>query len=362
MQKPACILVVDDQPNNVKLLGDLLLAQGYAVVTAVNGREGLARARADDPDLILLDVMMPDMNGYEVCRVLREDPATRMLPIVLITALDAAEERLKGLEAGADDFISKPFSRPELLARVRSLLRVKELHDALAELNASLETRLAEKLAELERLNELKRFVSPRARALIGSGTIDDPFATRRKDISVMFIDLRGFTAFTETAEPEEVMAVLSDYHAAIGRLIMAHDAALEHFAGDGVMIILNDPVPVAQHEQVAVRMALEIRDALRGLADGWQRQGHPIDFGIGLASGYATLGTVGFEGRRDYAAIGTVCNLAARLCGEARPGQILISQRIMSRNEGLIEVESLGEIPLKGLHRPVPVFSVLRA
>lgn len=356
----ARILVVDDVPNNVKLLADLLRMQGHEVITAGGGVEGLARARNEAPDLLLLDVMMPDLNGYEVCRQLRADPSVAFLPIVLVTALDATEERVKGLEAGADDFIGKPFNRPELMARVRSLLRLKQLHDDLARLNADLESRVAAQVLELERLNALKRFVSPRVRELIVGGEVDNPFTTRRRDISVLFVDLRGFTAFTETAEPEEVMAVLREFHDSLGRIVVARDATVEHFAGDGVMLVLNDPLPVAGHELAAVMLALDIRHAISGLAENWRRQGFDLDFGIGIAAGYATLGAVGFEGRRDYAAIGTVCNLASRLCGEARPGEILISQRVFSRIEGQAVVDAMGELTLKGFHRPVIAYRVL--
>lgn len=357
----ARILVVDDTPTNVKLLADLLSARGHAVSTATSGKEALALVATEPPDLVLLDVMMPGLTGYDVCRRLRENPATALLPVVLVTALDGTDERVKGLEAGADDFLSKPINQAELLARVRSLLRIKTLHDELAELNRTLERRVQEQVAQLERLGRLKRFFSPALAEAIVSGGADDPLQTHRREITVVFVDLRGFTAFAETAEPEEVMAVLREYHATMGRLILEHEGTLERFAGDGLMIFFNDPVSVPDPGERAVRMALAMRAGIEQLTTKWARLGHDLSAGIGIAQGYATIGAIGFEGRWDYGAIGTVTNLAARLCGEARPGQILVSRRLYATVEPLVEAEPVGELTLKGFVRPVTAFNVLR-
>jgi len=356
----ARILVVDDTPANVKLLADLLTVKGFDVITAGGGKDGLARVAQDKPDLVLLDVMMPDVNGYDVCRAIRAEPATAALPVVLVTALDATQERIKGLEAGADDFLSKPVNQVELLARVKSLLRVKSLHDQLAAVNAGLEKRVAEQVAELERFGRVKRFVSPRIGDLILSGEVDDPLKTHRREITVVFTDLRGFTAFSETAEPEEAMEVLRAYHGEIGRVVLGHEGTIEHFAGDGVMILFNDPIPVAEHELAAIRMALEMRSAVEELSVGWHKRGYELGFGIGIASGYATLGAIGFEGRRDYGAIGPVTNLSARLCSEAKAGQVLIAQRVFGKVEERVRAEAVGELALKGLQRPVKAYNVL--
>src|SRR2546422_1286207 len=239
------ILVVDDTAVNVKLLADLLGVKGYAVVTAASGKDALEKVEAEKPDLVLLDVMMPGMTGYEVCRKLRQNPATAMLPVVMVTALDPAQERVKGIEAGADDFLTKPINRHELLARVKSLLRIKVLHDELAEWNRTLERRVEAQVAQLERLARLKRFFSPQLAEMIVSGDADDPLKSHRREITVVFLDLRGFTSFAETSEPEEVMGVLREYHAEMGRLILEHEGTLERFTGDGMMIFFNDPVPV---------------------------------------------------------------------------------------------------------------------
>jgi class 3 adenylate cyclase len=362
MNAPPRVLVVDDTPSNVKLLADVLQARGYAVLTAANGAEALARTEHDAPDLVLLDVMMPGMSGYDVCRKIRANPATATLPVVMVTALDPTQERVKGIEAGADDFLTKPINQPEILARVRSLLRIKALHDELTTLNRTLEARVTEQVAQLERLSRLKRFFSPAlAEAIVGGGA-DDPLKSHRREIVVVFLDLRGFTAFAETAEPEEVMGVLREYHAAMGEAILVHEGTLERFTGDGMMIFFNDPVPVANPQERAIRMALAMRAAVDGLTARWRKLDFDLDFGIGIAQGYATIGAIGFEGRWDYGAIGTVTNLAARLCGEARPGQILVARRLYGAVEHLVDVEPVGELTLKGFAKPVTAFNVLRA
>jgi adenylate cyclase len=365
---PAKILVVDDTPRNVKLLADLLTVKGYSVVTAVSGREAMASLDRERADLVLLDVVMPEMSGYEVCRAIRAQPATAMLPVIMVTALDPGEERVKGIEAGADDFLTKPINQPELLARVRSLLRIKELYDKvqaqaaeLSEWNKTLERRVQEQVEQLDRLERLKRFFSPQLAELIVAGGADDPLKTHRREVTVVFLDLRGFTAFAETAEPEEVMGVLREYHGEMGKLILEHEGTLERFAGDGMMIFFNDPVPVPNPAERAIRMALVMRERVQELIVKWRKLSYDLDFGVGIAQGYATIGAIGFEGRWDYGAIGTVTNLAARLCGEAKPGQILVPQRLLGAVEDIVEAETVGELTLKGFHRPVAAHNVLR-
>jgi class 3 adenylate cyclase/CheY-like chemotaxis protein len=360
MSVPGRVLVVDDTPVNLKLLADLLTAKGYTVTTATSGAEALARIAAEPPDLVLLDVMMPGMSGYEVCRKIRDNPGTAMVPVVMVTALDPAQERVKGIEAGADDFLTKPIHQPELLARVRSLLRVKMLWDEVAELNRTLEGRVAEQVAQLERLGRLRRFFSPQLAEAIVSGGADDPLKSHRREITVVFLDLRGFTAFAETAEPEEIMGVLREYHAAMGQLILEHEGTLERFTGDGMMIFFNDPVPVPNPAERAVRMAVAMRARVDELRRRWAKQGFDLALGVGIAQGYATIGAIGFEGRWDYGAIGTVTNLAARLCGEAQGGQILATGRVAAAVDALVVVEEVGPLALKGLVKPVPAFSIV--
>jgi class 3 adenylate cyclase len=277
----------------------------------------------------------------------------------MVTALDPGQERVKGIDAGADDFLTKPINQPELLARVRSLLRVKTLWDQLADFNRTLEARVTEQVSQVERLGRLKRFFSPHLAEAIVNGGADDPLKSHRREVTVVFIDLRGFTAFSETAEPEEVMGVLREYHAAMGELILGHEGTLERFTGDGMMIFFNDPAPVPNPQERAVRMALAMRERVDELIRGWRKLGYELDFGVGIAQGYATIGAIGFEGRWDYGAIGTVTNLAARLCGEAQPGQILVSRRLHGVVEDFVTAEPVGELSLKGFSRPVTAYNV---
>ena len=307
--------------------------------------------------MVLLDVMMPGMSGYDVCRAIRADPAQAMLPVVLVTALDPAEERAKGLDAGADDFLSKPVSQAELLARVRSLLRIKSLYDELlqqrqqlAEINRTLEQRVADGVAQLDKVSRLKRFFSPQLAELIVAGGADDPLKSHRREITVVFLDLRGFTAFTETADPEDVMAVLGEYHAAVGALVLEHEATLERFTGDGIMVFFNDPVPVADPASRAVKMAIAMQREITRLGAGWARRGYELAMGVGIAQGFATIGGIGFPGRIDYGAIGTVTNLAARLCGEARGGEILMSQRVCASLDADVAYRAGGRARSQGV------------
>lgn len=355
----ARILVVDDTPKNVKLLADLLSVKGYDVETAASGHEALERIEQVTPDLVLLDVVMPNMSGYEVCRRIRGNPKTDRLPVVMVTALDPGEERVKGIEVGADDFLSKPISQPELLARVRSLLRIKSLYDQIEESNRTLEERVREQVDQIERLDRLKRFFSPQLAEAILAGGADDPLKSHRRELTVVFIDLRGFTAFAESAEPEEVMGVLRDYHARMGSIILSHEGTLERFTGDGMMVFFNDPVPVPDPTVRAVRMSLEMRNQLAALTSRWAESGFDLGFGAGIAQGYATIGAIGFEGRWDYGAIGTVTNLAARLCAEADAGQILISRRVQTSVADQIGTEPVGEVQLKGFAKPVTAFNI---
>jgi adenylate cyclase len=333
------ILVVDDTPANIKLLGDLLRVKGYEVETAINGEEALAAIARRIPDLVLLDIMMPGLNGYEVCRKIRENPATTLLPVVLCTSLDPAQERLKGIEAGADDFLSKPVNQPELFARVRSLLRIKGLQD--------------------ERLARLKSFFSPQLAEAIAAGKGEELLKTHRREITVEFFDLRGFTAFTDSAEPEEVMELLRAFHAALGKLVLAEQGTLERFAGDSVMVFFNDPLPVEKPAEHAVRTALAMLEQFVPIAEHWKKRGHDLGLGVGIAQGYATLGAIGFEGRWDYAAIGNVTNLAARLCAEAKGGQVLACRKTMAALEGAFQFDAAGPLTLKGFEKPVPAFAL---
>jgi len=362
--RAAKVLVVDDTPHNVKLLADLLAIRGYAVATATNGEEALASVAAGVPDLVLLDIMMPGLSGYDVCRRLRADAATALLPVVLVTSLDAQQERIKGIEAGADDFLGKPINQPELFARVRSLLRIKALQDevseqaaALREWNAKLEERVDAQVAEIGRMSALKRFFAPAVCDAILSAGDTSILAPHRREICYVFVDLRGFTAFTDTAEPEEVQAVLGEFHAAMGALITRFQGTIDRFAGDGILIFFNDPIAVPDAPRRAAAMALDMQTQFAPLRARWSQLGYDLDLGIGIAKGFATLGAFGYESRFDYSAIGGVVNLAARLCDEARPGHILIDRRARAALDGIATIETLGALALKGYPHPVPAF-----
>jgi adenylate cyclase len=334
------ILVVDDTPQNVKLFTDLLTAKGYEVTTAANGEQALESIARQPPDLVLLDIMMPGINGYEVCRKIRENPATALLPVVLATSLDPNQERVKGIEAGADDFLPKPVNQAELFARVRSLLRIKGLQD--------------------ERLARLKSFFSPQLAEAIAAGKGEEVLKTHRREITVEFFDLRGFTAFTDSAEPEEVMELLRSFHGALGKIVLEHQGTLERFAGDAVMVFFNDPLPVDKPAEHAVRTALAVQEAFAPIGEHWhKRSGFELGLGVGIAQGYATLGAIGFEGRWDYAAIGNVTNLAARLCAEAKAGQVLADRKTMAALEGAFAFDPVGPFELKGFSKPVPAFAL---
>ena len=364
---PVRVLVVDDLETNRKLMHAVLEPRGFLVSSVASGEAALDLLEEVDVDVVLLDVLMPGIDGYDTCARIKDDPRTAALPVVMVTASGAQQQRLRALETGADDFNTKPFDQAELVARVRSLARMKRLHDTIVEQastleswNAELEQRVAAQVDDLERLRRLRRFLSPQIAQLIVETGDESFLESHRRDITTVFTDLRGFTAFAETSEPEETMAVLREYHEALGDLVFAYEGTLEHFAGDGLMVFFNDPPPCPDAPERAVRMALEMRDRVDELAQSWHRQGHSLGFGVGIAQGYATLGRVGFEGRWDYAAIGTVTNVAARLCAAASARQILISPRVRAGLDGRFETRSLGPLELRGISRPVEVHEVI--
>ena len=517
MSKPK-VLAVDDTPENLRLIEALLVPQGYDVITASTGRQALELLPKEKPDLLLVDIVMPEMNGYEVTKAVRADAAWRHVPVIMITATGGAD-LVRSLEAGADDFVSKPFDQHELLARVKSLIRVKSYHDdvvaaldrqtaignvlkevgyatrdaepvfravidhaqrlchadnvgmwrregdlfqyvadtwgmptfreyatthpqnmsatgvvgrvarlgetvlipdidadpeypaeARARLRADIpakqllgvplllegkvigvislvwgesrpltdrEIQLVETFADQAALavnnvrlfqtierqrEELSRYLSPQIGALITSDEGKRLLDGHRRAVTVVFCDLRDFTPFSETVEPEEVLSVLRTYHRAMGELIVEHGGTLEHFEGDGMMVFFNDPVEMPDHEMRAVRMAIAMRDRFAEVSAPWKKKGYDLAFGVGISVGYATLGRIGYEGRYDYAAIGNVTIMASRLSAKAEAGQILISQRLNAAVEDRVETTPVGELELKGMSRPVPAFSVTRA
>jgi class 3 adenylate cyclase len=355
------ILVVDDQRTNAEMVAGLLRNLGYEIDIAHDGAEALRLVEAKAPDLVLSDILMPGIDGYELCRRLRASAATALLPVILVTAsAEAQTERIKGVEAGADDFLAKPVNWPELFGRVRRLLQVKALQDEIKNLNAELEHRVRDQVAQLERLSRMKRFFSRAvAEAIVAGG--EELLEPHRREITAVFLDLRGFTAFTDRADPDEVMDLLREYHATLGRTVDEFGGTLEHFAGDGVMIFFNDPIEVENPAERAIRMALALQRAFNPIAEAWAKLGHDVGLGVGIAQGDTTLGVIGFEQRWEYAAIGNVPNLAARLCGSAHAGEIILDLQTEQDIVHIAETEFVGALSLRGFQQPVPAFRLKR-
>jgi len=364
---PQTLLLVDDSPSNLSLLTELL-KQDHRIRVATSGERALEIATANPPDLILLDVMMPGLSGHEVLERLRTDARLKHIPVIMISAVDELDSVIRCVELGADDYLTKPFNPTLLRARIRSSLEKQRLHRAvqtqaaqLAEWNSKLEHRVQEQFIQLERMSVLQRFFAPQvANSILKEGG-EALLKTHRREVVVVFLDMRGFTAFTDQAEPEEVMEVLAEYYDVMGKLVIAHEGTLEHFEGDGMNIFFNDPLELPNPAANAVRMALQMREHFVELQRAWRKRAFDLALGIGIAQGYATLGAVGFEGRWEYACVGSVMNRAARLCSEAKGGQILIDQKALTSVETLIDVVPLGDVSLKGLVTPVRVFSVDR-
>jgi adenylate cyclase len=366
MHDPPRILIVDDNEANRDILATRLATQGYALCEAADGEEAIAAAKSLLPDLILLDVMMPKLNGFEVCRRLKNDAALPFMTIILVTSMVDTKDIVAGFDAGADEYLTKPVDQAALLARVRSVLRLKALQDRvlaqaadLATWNRTLEQRVAEQVAEIERIGRLKRFLPPQIAQLVVSSGHEGMLESHRREVTVLFCDLRGFTAFSELAEPEEVMLVLREYHTALGVLVDKFEGTVERFTGDGLLVIFNDPLPCIEPSIRAVQMALEMRDEVAKLSVKWSRSGHDIGFGIGIAHGHATLGTIGYEGQFQYSVTGNVANLASRLCDEAKNGQILIDINVLAAVEKRADIAFSEELVLKGFSRPVQAFNV---
>jgi class 3 adenylate cyclase len=368
------VLVVDDDAANRDVLARRLARLGYAVCEAENGRRALEMMDSEPVDLVLLDLNMPDLDGYAVLEARQADVGLREIPTIMISASADMPSVVRCIEMGAEDHLGKPFDPVLLEARIGACLEKKRLRDqerqllatvsrqaeALAEWNTTLEARVTEQIEELERMARLRRFLSPQLADLVVSKGDEGVLATHRRDIAVLFVDLSGFTPFSETSEPEDVMAVLREFHEELGRLVADFEATVGFFAGDGMMVFFNDPLPCDVPADRAVRMAVALRERLGGLAAQWRKRGHDLGFAIGVAYGYATLGEIGFEGRYDYGVIGSVVNLAARLCDRAEPGQILISARAKAAVEDTTALEEVGVVALKGFHAPVRAFNVV--
>lgn len=361
------VLIVDDEPKFADVMAACIRSLGYDIIIAHSGEEGCSLADRCPPDLILTDVNMPRMSGLDFCRRLREQETFREVPIIMVTAAASEKEIAEGFEAGADDYVTKPIRMLELTARVRSMLRIRDArlslqtaNTALNHLNSRLENRVREQVNELQRINRLRRFFSPQIVNAVLSDTSHDLLREHRSEVTVVFLDLRRFSPFAERHPPETVIETIRRFHQAIGPVIFEHQATLERFTGDGLMIFLGDPEPMPDHPMRAVQLCRDIQRRHAPMQRDWQERGYDLGLGMGMATGIASLGLIGFEERLDYAAIGVVTNLAARLCAQAEDGQILVSESTRSRLDRSIAIQSLGPCSLKGFSSPQDVFALV--
>jgi class 3 adenylate cyclase len=356
----AVALVVDDSPVNRKLLARHLATLDIDALEAPDGRAALTLlgATGSDVAVVLLDIEMPEMDGYETLAAIKADEALRHIPVIMISSVEELDSVTRCIELGATDYLPKPFDPAILGARIRACLAGKRLHD--------LEIESAERQAELMRTiehqkDELGRFLSPQVAALVSSPEGLQLLVGHRRIATSLFADLRGFTAFSEGADPEEVLGVLRQYHETMGALIVDRGGTLEHFAGDGMHVFFNDPVLQEDHVERAVRMAVDMRDQFNVLAAGWTKRGYQLGFGVGIGTGFSTLGRIGFEGRYDYGMVGFAVITAARLSAVALANQILLSPRTYADVEDMVEAEAVGELNLKGFSRPIAPMNVIR-
>jgi class 3 adenylate cyclase len=349
------ILVVDDTPFNRRLLVRLLEDIGHRTIEAENGRLALESLRADGAesvDLVLLDLEMPEMDGHETLAALKADEVLRDIPVIVVTGVDELESVVRCIRMGAADYLPKSVDPEILRARIEASLVQKRMRDKERELTATIE----------RQRSQLARFLSPQVAALVSSADGETLLAGHRREITAMFTDLRNFTSFSETAEPEEVLGFLRAYHAVMGALIVEHEGTLEHFAGDGFMTFFNDPVLQEDHAARAIRLAIAMRERFATLSADWRRRGYVLEIGIGIATGYATLGRIGFEGRYDYGAIGNAIILASRLSGDAAAGEILVAARTFAEAEEVdadLVAEPGGDRTLKGFSRAIPTYLI---
>ena len=363
--RTATVLVVDDDPLNRAMLSMSLDAAGHEVLEAGDGLAAIAMLSDHAVDVVLTDIEMPELDGYGLLRHRSTDDRLKAIPFIVISAVDEMDSIVACIKLGAEDYLPKPFDPVLLHARLGASLDKKRMTDEqvrmtaeLVQWNLHLAERVDEKLREVERLNTLRRFVSPQLAEAIASGG-EGILASHRREITALFCDLRGFTSFAETAEPEEVMTVLREFHHAVGPMIFEHHGTIAQFTGDGMLVFFNDPVQLDEPAWESVQLAVRMRDRTGELSQLWRKRGHDLTLGIGIAVGFATCGEIGFEGRTEYTAIGTVVNLAARICGIAAGEQILVTNKVHAAVEDRVVSSALGDHEFKGLSRPVPIYEI---
>ncbi len=374
MEEYRKILVVEDDDHFGPMVVELLELDTFRAEWQKDSRLAVEQAAIGGYAAVLLDIGMPYLDGFQLCRLLKSDPRTCDLPVIIVTGWNDVSHIVHGFKSGADDYVGKPIRQEELYARLKAHIRladyrkqlsslVQQLSEAnsrLHELNSRLDRQVALKVSEVERLNRLRRYLSPQVAEKIVEHA-ESKLADHEREITVAFFDLRGFTPFCLRNPLSVTMSILREYHQAVGPAIFHHEGTLERFAGDGFMVYFGDPQPTPDHAAKAVRLAVEIMGLFRRLQTRWEQMGHTLGLGAGIASGVAFLGNIGFSHRLDYAAIGPVTNLAARLCAQARPGQILISERTreLLDNKDSSTLEPLGAISLKGFAQAEKVYAV---
>lgn len=355
-QEPPTILVVHPECSQIDELLQPLAASGAVVLRAADAGEVRSVLIKTSPDCVLLCNSTAGTLG--ICQEIKSHPQTG--PVVLLIQGALWGDAAPLLQSGADEVIRQPDST-ELFVRLRNMLELNRLRKEATLLTSQVEKRVSADVNEAGRITKLKRYLSPQLVAAVLSADEQNVLKPTRREVTIVFSDLRNFTHFSDTSEPEEIIAMLSDFHSVYGKIIFQYDGTLERFAGDGVMVFFGAPVPFKDHARRAVAMAVTARERLEGLRTKWKKLGYTLDISFGISTGYVFVGNIGFEGRMDYAAIGKTTNLAARLCAAAKGGQILISRKTRFQVEDLVEVEEVGALEVKGFNEPVMAFNVLR-